>query len=78
MNFKQVASLLHISESSVIRIFDKYCNIPRIPLPEVLCIDEIYTKHTDSNSPYSCVFSDFFNLRFHINHKLCNSQVLTF
>ena len=61
MNFKQVASLLHISESSVIRIFDKYCNIPRIPLPEVLCIDEIYTKHTDSNSPYSCVFSDFFN-----------------
>lgn len=61
INFSQVAKLLHISESSVIRIFDKYCNIPRIPLPEVICIDEIYTKHTDSNSPYSCVFSDFMN-----------------
>lgn len=61
MNFIQVANLLHISESSVIRIFDKYCNIPRIPLSEVICIDEIYTKHTDSNSPYSCVFSDFVN-----------------
>ena len=59
MTFKAVSSITGISETSVIRIFDKHCHIPRITLPEVLCIDEVYTKNSDFNSKYLCIFYDF-------------------
>ncbi len=61
MTFKQVSSLTGISESTVVRIFDRHCHIPRLSFPEVLCIDEVYTKNSSFNSKYSCIFYDFFN-----------------
>lgn len=59
MTFKGVSNITGISETSVIRIFDKHCHIPRVPLPEILCIDEVYTKNSDFKSKYSCIFYDF-------------------
>lgn len=62
--FSSVSKLLSISESSVVRIFDKYTHIPRLTFPEAICIDEVYTKVNSFDSKYSCVFYDF------ITHKL--------
>ena len=61
MTFNSVAIILFLSPQTVMRIFDKYCKITHISLPEVICIDEVYTKNSDfDNSKYSCVFYDFF------------------
>lgn len=61
MTFKTVASILSLSPQSVMRIFDNYCKLTHINLPEVICIDEVYTKNSDfDNSKYSCIIYDFF------------------
>lgn len=60
MTFKSTAKLLAISETTTIRIFDKYCHISRPTFPEVICIDEVYTKNSDFDSRYSCIFYDFY------------------
>lgn len=59
MTFKEVSKITGISESSVVRIFDNHCHIPRIPLPPALCMDEVYTKNSNFDSKYSCIFYDF-------------------
>ena len=62
MTFSSVAAQTSLSESTVIRAFDKYCTIPHVPFPEVICIDEVYTKNNDQdNAKYSCIFYDFYN-----------------
>ena len=60
LTFLSTANICGISSNTVIRVFDKYCHIPRFPLPEVLCMDEVYTKHNSTNCKFSCVFYDFF------------------
>ena len=57
--FKNVSDLTGISESSVVRIFDKHCHIKRGRFPEVLCIDEVFTKNSSFDSKFSCIFYDF-------------------
>jgi len=59
MTFKEVSKILNIPLTTVIRVFDKHCHIPRKELPPVLCIDEVYTKNSDYKSKYSCIFYDF-------------------
>lgn len=62
MTFKLVSTLLNVSSQTVIRIFDHYCKTAHITLPEVICIDEVYTKNSDfDNSKYSCLIYDFYN-----------------
>lgn len=61
MTFKSAAELTHLSESTVIRLFDKYCHIKRYSFPKAICIDEVYTKNSDFKSKYSCIFYDFYN-----------------
>jgi len=59
MTFKEVSKLTKVSETSVIRIFDKHTHIPRVAFPEAICMDEVYTKNSDYKSKYSCIFYDF-------------------
>lgn len=60
MTFKEAARLTGISESSVVRIFDEHCHIPRCTFPEAVCIDEVYAPNsTYHESDYVCVFYDF-------------------
>lgn len=59
MTFKEASKIVGISESSVVRIFDAHCHIPRVPFPPVLCMDEVYAKNSDFDSKYSCIFYDF-------------------
>lgn len=64
MTFANCARITGLSESSVVHIFDKHCHINRSTLPEVLCIDEVYTKATDFKdnghyAKFSCLLYDF-------------------
>jgi len=59
MTFVEASRITGISPMSVERLFDRHCHIPKQPLPEVLCIDEVYTKNSSFNSKYSCIFYDF-------------------
>lgn len=43
--FTDVAKEFNVSTTTVQNIFDKYVNIPRETLTEVLCVDEVYSKH---------------------------------
>ena len=60
LTFTDVARLLDVSVNTVIRVFDKYCHLPVYSLPEVLCMDEVYTKVSDFDSKYSCILYDFY------------------
>ena len=61
MTFKGVSELTGVSTQTVTRIFDQRTHIPRIPFPEAICIDEVYTKVNDfKNSKFSCIFYDFY------------------
>lgn len=60
ITFRSAASIVNLSESTVIRLFDKHCHITRYPFSEVVCIDEVYTKNSSFDAKYSCVFYDFF------------------
>ena len=64
VTFKDTADAVGVSPSTIIRIFDEHCNIPRTKFPEVICMDEVYTKSNDFDSKYSCLFYDFYE------HKL--------
>ena len=44
--FSSVARLVNISVTQVIDIFDRYVQIDRKPLQEVICIDEFYFSNT--------------------------------
>lgn len=57
--FTDAARANGISDSSVVRIFDEHCHIEREKFPEVLCMDEVYTKNNDFKAKYSCIFYDF-------------------
>ena len=59
MTFSEASSITGIPLNTLIRIFDDHCHIPRKAFPEVLCIDEVYTKNSDFDSKYSCIFYDF-------------------
>lgn len=63
MTFQQAALLTGISPTTAVRLFDKYCHIQSPAFPEVLCIDEIYTKNSDFKAKYSCIFYDFYRYK---------------
>lgn len=60
--YSTIARLNNVSISSVINIFDqhvKYMN--RLPLSEVICIDEFHFSHEDKENRFPCVISNGFN-----------------
>lgn len=59
-SFSSIASRYQLSTTEVIKIFDKeFKYIPRLPLPEYLCIDEKHFEG-DTEGKYCVVISDFF------------------
>ena len=59
ITFKSSAAQCGISESTAIRLFDRYCHIRKAAWPEAICMDEVYAKNTDFDSKYICIFYDF-------------------
>ena len=59
LTFSQIAERYGLSVSRIIQIFDEKVNyVPRRPLPEILCIDEIKFAE-EYNQKYCCVLYDF-------------------
>ncbi len=59
MTFSDIAKRYGLSTNRVIQIFDEKVKVvPRRPLPEVLCIDEIKFQ-TDIDRKYACILYDF-------------------
>jgi len=56
--FTDTSELFHISIQSVIDIFDQAVDAKRRILPEVICIDEVYTNKMNKYK-YACVLLDF-------------------
>lgn len=59
LTFSAIAKKYGISTARVLQLFDEHVKyVPRRPLPEVLCIDEIrFSKHKDH--AYVCILYDF-------------------
>lgn len=53
-----VAERFHVSDTYVHNIFLQYIDCKRLPLPEVLAIDEVYL-HFDDRNKYALVLMDF-------------------
>lgn len=56
--FRSIAQRYHMAASTVVSIFDRHVDIPRLPLPRVLSIDEVYVP-TDESNKYLCVLMNF-------------------
>lgn len=57
--FTNVAKLYNLSITSVMNIFDQYVICKRLPLPKVICFDEVYTSRK-SYQKYAFIMADFF------------------
>ena len=59
LTFQQIADKYHISTTLAIKLFDdNFTYIPIGPLPEILCIDEIYFSRK-ADYKYVCVLVDY-------------------
>ena len=53
-----IAKRFNISDTQALTIFDKYVVLDRLPLPEVISIDEVHLE-TETGSKYALVIFDF-------------------
>jgi len=58
--FKQACEMYGLSTRGIIKIFDKYVNIPRQPLTRIICLDEIYFSRSRKKK-YVLVIINFMN-----------------
>ncbi len=57
--YTSAARRFNVSIPTVIRLFEKYVNIPRKKLPSILSLDEHYFPESDYDSLYCCLLMDF-------------------
>ncbi len=55
---RSIASQFHLSDTEVHDIFSAYVDLPRLPLPEYLSVDEVYLD-INAKSKYALVLMDF-------------------
>lgn len=58
MNFSDIANKFNVSDTYVHNVFDRYVDMDRLPLTEIICIDEVFTDVV-TYSKYSMVILDF-------------------
>jgi len=58
--FTAVGERNHVTTRGVIKIFDRYCQMDRLPLPKVLCVDELYFSRKRKKK-YVLILINFFN-----------------
>ena len=58
--FTKVAERYHLTTRGIMKLFDRYCQMERLPLPKVLCIDEIYFSRK-RRKKYVLVLLNFHN-----------------
>lgn len=57
--FTSVAKQYKLTTQTVMNIFDSWVDCARKKLPEIICIDEIYTNRLSNNSKYAAVLLNF-------------------
>ena len=58
LSVSHIAGKFNVSDTYVHQLFDRYVDMKRLPLSEVICIDEVHTE-TVSYSRYSMIILDF-------------------
>lgn len=58
MTFTDIAEKFNVSDTYIHTVFDKYVDMDRLPLNEIICIDEVFTDVV-TYSKYSMVILDF-------------------
>ncbi len=58
--FTQAAQMYGLSTAGVMKIFDRYVNMERLPLSRIICLDEIYFSRTRKKK-YVLVIVNFMN-----------------
>lgn len=58
--FTEAAQNNGLTTMGVLKIFDRYCQMERLPLPKVLCLDEIYFSRK-RRKKYVLILLNFFN-----------------
>lgn len=58
LSVSHIADKFNVSDTYVHQVFDRYVDMKRLPLSEVICIDEVHTE-TVSYSKYSMIILDF-------------------
>ncbi len=61
LTYEIISKSLNISSTHVMNIFDKYVDVKRHKLPEVLSIDEIYSDNLSSRCKYCLILFDPIN-----------------
>ena len=61
VSIRQAAEDCGVSESTVIKVLDKYYNCPKRYLPRILSIDEFMAFNSNLTSKYSCMLINFEN-----------------
>jgi len=52
--YQKISEKYSVSKTYILDLFDKYINVKRLELPEILSIDEIYSKRL-TKTKYSCI-----------------------
>ena len=55
---RQIAKQFNVSDTYALQTFDRYVDLDRLPLPEVLCVDEV-NLNIDKYCKYALVLQDF-------------------
>lgn len=63
MTVTDISKKSHISVTQLTKYFDSFVNVPVLPLPESLGIDELHSSMSNRDSAYLCVFVDNENRR---------------
>lgn len=58
LSVSHIADKFNVSDTYVHQVFDRYVDMKRLPLSEVICIDEVHTEIV-SYSKYSMIILDF-------------------
>ncbi len=54
-----IAQKFHTSDTHVLEIFDRYVKMDRLPLTDIISVDEVHTNMSD-NGKYALVIQDFY------------------
>ena len=57
--YTKVANKFNVSTTYVINLFDKKVDMKRLPLPEVMCVDEVYSKKISYHKYCFIIYSPF-------------------
>lgn len=55
----RIAERFHTSDTHVLEIFDKYVRLDRLPLTDIISVDEVYTE-IEPSCAYSLIIQDFY------------------